>query len=119
MINDRHCFEVYGYDILLDADLRPWLIEVNASPSLTADTPIDYKLKSGLLHDTFHIVDLEQRLTGSEIRVGGFDKFWDDGPVYRPGSVEQGKPVLNTFLGGCLDDREEQLETLFREARQP
>nr|KAJ3422253.1 putative tubulin polyglutamylase ttll1 [Polyrhizophydium stewartii] len=27
MTNDKHCFECYGYDIIIDADLRPWLIE--------------------------------------------------------------------------------------------
>ena len=66
IIQDKHCFELYGYDILLDVQLRPWLIEVNASPSLTASSKEDYDLKSGLLEDTLNVIDLEQRWEGGE-----------------------------------------------------
>lgn len=45
MINDKHCFECYGYDIIIDEDLRPWLIEVNASPAISATTPSDKIMK--------------------------------------------------------------------------
>jgi tubulin polyglutamylase TTLL9 len=61
MAVDRHCFEIYGYDVLIDKDLKPWLIEVNASASLTADTPTDYQLKVAMLEDAFHVLDLEHR----------------------------------------------------------
>jgi tubulin polyglutamylase TTLL9 len=60
MINDRHCFELYGFDILIDDTLKPWLIEVNAAPSMTANTPQDFQLKVDLLDDVFTIVDMEQ-----------------------------------------------------------
>ena len=56
IINDKHCYEVYGFDVLIDEALKPWLIEVNASPSLTASTEIDRTLKMGVIHDTFAVV---------------------------------------------------------------
>ncbi|UYV75250.1 TTLL1 [Cordylochernes scorpioides] len=56
MVCDRHCFECYGYDIIISNDLKPWLIEVNASPSLTATTANDRVMKHKLINDIFNIM---------------------------------------------------------------
>ncbi|XP_037927671.1 probable tubulin polyglutamylase TTLL1 [Teleopsis dalmanni] len=56
MSNDKHCFELYGFDIIIDNNLKPWLIEVNASPSLTPTTASDRILKQKLIDDVISVV---------------------------------------------------------------
>ena len=52
------CFEVLGFDIMLDSKCRPILLEVNHSPSFTTDSPLDHKIKSELIHDTIKLLGL-------------------------------------------------------------
>jgi len=56
----NNCFELLGFDILVDADLKPWLMEVNLSPSLATDSPLDLKIKSSLFVDTLNIVGIKK-----------------------------------------------------------
>ncbi|XP_012055095.1 PREDICTED: tubulin polyglutamylase TTLL13-like [Atta cephalotes] len=53
------CFELLGFDILLDWKLKPYLLEVNHSPSFHTDAQIDRDVKEGLLMDTFDILNLQ------------------------------------------------------------
>jgi len=56
MVQHKHCFELYGYDVLLDDTCRPWLIEINASPSLSTNSVEDKILKKQLIRDVMDIV---------------------------------------------------------------
>ncbi|CAH8862198.1 unnamed protein product [Trichobilharzia szidati] len=51
-------FEILGFDILLDKNLNPWLIEVNRSPSFNSDQELDRRVKHGLLTDTFRLLNI-------------------------------------------------------------
>ena len=39
--NDRHCFECYGYDLLVDNNLKPWLVEARHPDALARREPED------------------------------------------------------------------------------
>ena len=38
--SDYNCFKLFGFDVFIDSNLKPWLLEVNNIPSLFPD-PID------------------------------------------------------------------------------
>ncbi|NXC29424.1 TTL13 polyglutamylase, partial [Campylorhamphus procurvoides] len=52
------CFEILGFDILLDRRLKPWLLEVNHSPSFNTDSQLDREVKHALLCDTFNLINV-------------------------------------------------------------
>ena len=43
-------------------DLRPWLIEVNHSPSFNIDSPLDLAIKEELINDTIQLVRIDPKL---------------------------------------------------------
>jgi hypothetical protein len=55
-----NCFELFGFDVLIDSDLKPWLLEVNLSPSFACDSPLDASIKGNLIVDTYNLVGLKR-----------------------------------------------------------
>ena len=104
---DKHCFELYGYDILIDDNLKPWLIEINSNASLTASTELDAETKIKMLDDLLTILDLEKVMTGNENQIGGWD-------VICRGNVINKSNVNNVYWTklGSFNNREKQLKNL-------
>ena len=52
------CFEILGFDFLLKDNLKPYLLEVNHSPSFSTDTPFDWEIKKNLIRDTIKLLNI-------------------------------------------------------------
>eukprot|EP00798_Chlamydomonas_sp_ICE-L_P014140 gene14140-20103_t len=52
----------YGFDILLDEDFWAWLIEVNTCPSLAADSQLDRRVKTSMVADVMHMLAADSQL---------------------------------------------------------
>lgn len=57
-LHRTNCFDLLGFDVLVDNNLKPWLLEVNLSPSMATDSPLDTYIKSNLLADMFTLIGL-------------------------------------------------------------
>lgn len=62
-----NCFEMFGFDILVDENLKPWLLEVNSSPALGKDCSQDEVVKRPLLNDILEILNFSE----ADVRRGG------------------------------------------------
>ena len=62
-----NCFEMFGFDILVDENLKPWLLEVNSSPALCKDCSQDDIVKRPLLNDILEILNFSE----VDMRRGG------------------------------------------------
>ena len=65
------CFELFGYDVMVDDALRPWLLEVNCSPALGCDEPADREVKEPLVADLVDLLDRQRAEVGAALPVGG------------------------------------------------
>ncbi|TNN04444.1 hypothetical protein fugu_001473 [Takifugu bimaculatus] len=49
------CHELFGFDIMLDENLKPWILEVNISPSLHSNTALDVSIKGQMVKDLLNL----------------------------------------------------------------
>ena len=58
--SSQTCFELFGFDIMLDSDYKPWLLEVNTSPALGTDCYEDQAVKEPLIRDLLSVIQFDQ-----------------------------------------------------------
>jgi len=58
MNSRNNCFEVYGFDVMIDKDFKPWIIEVNVLPSLSSSSPMDKNIKTSLMGDVLTLIGM-------------------------------------------------------------
>ncbi len=46
---------------MLDHKLNPYLLEINYTPSFTADTPLDQYIKKNLIADTMTLLNINEK----------------------------------------------------------
>ncbi|CAH2302211.1 tubulin polyglutamylase TTLL5 isoform X3 [Pelobates cultripes] len=71
LAHKRNCFELYGFDVIIDENLKPWLLEINLSPSLGCDDVLNLKIKSNLMADTLTLVGVECKNPQQKNKAGG------------------------------------------------
>lgn len=128
--NRNNCFELLGFDILIDNSLKPWLLEVNLSPSLNIDANIDLRIKGKLLADLLNLVGIPSHEWRDRPKARGGRPNWNEPSpgelstlerqvireteqeMTRLGSFERIFPCENASLYKSLFDTERPLNTL-------
>ena len=54
-VNPVLCFEIFGYDFIVDNEFRPWILEINDNPGLCISSPVIEKIIPRMLDDAFRL----------------------------------------------------------------
>ncbi|KAK3561896.1 hypothetical protein QTP86_017448, partial [Hemibagrus guttatus] len=114
--SDSVCFEVLGFDIILDRKLKPWLLEINRAPSFGTDQKIDYDVKRGVLLNALKLLNIrasDKRRNLAQQKAEAQRRLYGQGTMKKlsAGSSEWEKQRLT------LERRKEELKERLAQVR--
>eukprot|EP00392_Amoebophrya_sp_AT5.2_P005849 g5859.t1 len=107
--NRCRCFALLGVDIMVDRNLKPWLLETNHLPSFATETDLDYDIKKRLIEQTLDLIPIVPCALGKKlIGTEEFDDLWkfrkEEGDVNLD-QYEKAYPVAEETLAGKVEEQ--------------
>lgn len=95
--NDYTSYELFGFDIILDENFKPWILEVNITPSLKSDSDLDAGVKYRVIKDMFNLVGYNlPPSTAQECK--SYDRpFWFNPKVYAENLTKEDRAKQQKF----------------------
>jgi len=97
------CFQLLGFDVLLDQNLKPWILEVNYRPSLEFGTQAERDLKVQMLSELIPIAvpfeNLQDQIQSMKTNIKGdqFESFLQKNPeILNVSSRNQQESIKNS-----------------------
>jgi len=107
----KNCFEIFGYDFILDSNFNLYLIEINTNPGLEESSPLIAKLVPRMIDDALRLTidDVQNTEYTWETNESDFKKPCKDRKYYSPYSVDGYSDNDNVFQLVCnLNEKPER-----------
>jgi len=70
------CYEIFGFDVMLDEGLKPWIIEINHAPCFGGGTKLDTRIKVGVIGGAFRRLGVSE--SRKAVLAERVRKHWQD-----------------------------------------
>ncbi|CAI2383004.1 unnamed protein product [Moneuplotes crassus] len=113
-VENSMCFEILGFDILIDNKLKPWVLEINISPSFHVDTSLDYIIKKGVIEESIRLLNLSQarKLRIKKKEKSDFQQRVISGKPQR--KTQEEKIIIKQDFNSKRNDKEQKVVQNFK-----